>query len=150
MGMFNEELNPILQTLDGETLTDEEKELIVQEAREKFDSIDTGIQFKEIKDLEDSKNLDNDYKTSRNILSTNINRVEKLTIILFDNIAVDTTNVRLMEAGINVIEIQNRNIKLLSELQNKLLNNKSVNNKLNPDKDKKKKDSDRFSKFQTK
>ncbi len=139
MGMLNN-LDDITEALEGEQLTQAEKDALLQEAKEKFDSLDVGFEFKKDTSIDKVQDLNQDFDTTRKILTNNVTRIEKLSIVLFDNIALDTTNINLIQTGISIVDLQNKNLKLLGELQAKTLLNKQALNKLIPPKkdDKKK------------
>ena len=127
MSILANELNKVLDTLDVEELTDEEKEIIRQEAIDKFNEIPV-TEFKQISedDSEEDK-LNNDFISTRNILIGNIHKLEKLTEIVFQNLAESPTNYNLTQTAISVISEQSKNIKLMLELKSKhLLNHKTT------------------------
>ncbi len=130
--MLDNELNKLVDSLGQEELSDEEIEQLKQEAIKMFDALD-GVEFKEGKD--DKEKLSNDFNTCRQVLTKNVDRVEKLTALLFNNIAMQPDNQFLIGNAISVISEQNKQIKLLGEIANKNLVNKQLATKLNEPED---------------
>ena len=128
-----EELNNLLQSIDDQDLTPEEIEVLKQNAMNEFNSME-GIEFDEYTD-DDLANIKNDFKTTRKVLTKNIDRVEKLTNMLVTNVATQPENIIMLQSLISVISEQNKQIKMIHEIHNKVLTNTGVSKKNNETKD---------------
>lgn len=133
--MFDD-TDKILGSIGLEDLSDEEKEGLIQKAIDDFENIE-GVSFKDQSEMDDKQILEDDFKTSKSVLQKNINRVEKVTNLLMDQLAIQPENVMLISNLTSVISEQNKQIKLVLELDNKNLNNKQLADKVVPKESKK-------------
>lgn len=122
------DLEAIGEFLDDTPISDEDKLKLIEEAKENFENI-PGVDFKE-KASDEVTNINNDFETTRDVIIKNINRLERLTSIVFDNIAIQPDNIMTIQVGKDCIATQNQNLKLLTELKNKTLQNKQIQNKI--------------------
>lgn len=114
--------------LDDTPLSNDEKLKLIEEAKENFENI-PGVEFPKPEEDEQT-NIVNDFNTAREVIIKNVNRLERLTSIVFDNIAIQPDNIMTIQVGKDCIVAQNQNLKLLSELKNKALQNKQIQNKI--------------------
>ena len=121
------ELDNIIDALNDNPLSDEEKIKLLDDARAAFENL-PGIEFSELTENEDD-NLLNDFKTTRGVLTKNIDRLEKITGLIFDTIAINPENIKAIAIGMECVNAQNNNLRLLAELKNKLLLNKQLHKK---------------------
>ena len=133
--MVEDELNTLSDSLGMEELSEEEIQALKEEAIERFDELE-GVEFKD-----DFKNnaekLESDFDVTRSVLIKNIDRIEKLTGLLFQSIAMQPDNTFLVANATSVISEQNKQLKLLNEIHNKTLVNKQLDDKVNEPKDEK-------------
>ena len=122
MDKLSKELDDITDALDVDQLTDEEKNELMNGASEKFNSIE-GVEFEDVSKLTVDEIIMSEFNSSKKVLQKNIDRTEKLTSLIFRNIAVDDTDVVMIGTGVQIINAQNQNLKLLGELQNKAITN---------------------------
>ena len=122
MDKLSKELDDITEALDVDQLTDEEKNELMNGATEKFNSIE-GVEFEDVSKLTVDEIIMSEFNSSKKVLQKNIDRTEKLTSLIFRNIAVDDTDVVMIGTGVQIINAQNQNLKLLGELQNKAITN---------------------------
>lgn len=125
------DLDNLLETIDEQPLTDEEKNILKAQAIEDFNKLE-GIEFDSITE-DELTNIKNDFKTTRNILTKNIDRVEKLTNLLITNVASQPENIIMLQNLIGVISEQNKQIKMIHEIHNKSLINVQASKKNNGD-----------------
>lgn len=130
---MEEELNNLLSSIDEKPLTPEEKEILKKEAIEQFNQIE-GVEFKDFVDDDTKNNIKNDFLTTRKVLTKNIDRIEKLTNLLITNVAQQPENGLMLQNLISVISEQNKQIKMIHEIHNKMIMNISAEKKNNPDK----------------
>lgn len=130
------DLDNLLETIDEQPLTDEEKNILKAQAIEDFNKLE-GIEFDSITE-DELTNIKNDFKTTRNILTKNIDRVEKLTNLLITNVASQPENIIMLQSLIGVISEQNKQIKMIHEIHNKSLINVQASKKNNGTDDKSK------------
>ena len=123
------DLKGVMESLDLEELTEEEKEELLRIAKEEFSKL-PGIDFKDISDNDD-ENLTNDFQVTRTVLTKNINRLEKLTNLCLDAVAIDTNNIAMLQTTMSVLAEQSKSLKMLSDLQGKLFINKQTLKKVN-------------------
>ena len=126
---IEKDLENVIDSLGLDELTEEEKQELLDDAIQEFENL-KGVDFHDIHE-DDSINLNNDFKTTRDILIKNINRLEKLTQICINNVALDNSNIAMLQTSLGVVSEQQKAIKLMAELQNKLFQNKHQLNKLN-------------------
>lgn len=139
-----EDTDKILGSVGLEDLSDEEKEDLKQKAIEDFDKLD-GVDFRDQSNMDDKEILEDDFKTSKTVLQKNINRVEKVTNLLMNQLATQPENMMLISNLTSVISEQNKQIKLVLELGNKNLNNKQLAEKVVPKEEGKKDPLKKFS-----
>lgn len=130
------DLDNLLETIDEQPLTDEEKNILKAQAIEDFNKLE-GVEFDSITE-DELTNIKNDFKTTRNILTKNIDRVEKLTNLLITNVASQPENIIMLQNLIGVISEQNKQIKMIHEIHNKSLINVQASKKNNGTDDKSK------------
>lgn len=130
------DLDNLLETIDEQPLTEEEKNLLKKQALESFNELE-GIEFDNITE-DELTNIKNDFKTTRNILTKNIDRVEKLTNLLITNVASQPENIIMLQSLIGVISEQNKQIKMIHEIHNKSLINVQASKKNSGESDKSK------------
>lgn len=126
--MFGDELENMSTALDDSPLTEDQKLKIIEDARASFNDIE-GVVFQELSDDEDA-NITADFKTARKVLEANVDRMEKITKIIFDTIAVQPENLAAIQTGMECINSQNQNLRLLTELKSKLLTNRQLQKKV--------------------
>jgi esterase/lipase len=131
------DMQAIGEFLDDTPISDDDKLALIEEAKENFEKI-PGVEFKNQTEDEFS-NINNDFGTAREVIIKNINRLERLTSIVFDNIAIQPDNIMTIQVGKDCIATQNQNLKMLSELKNKTLQNKQIQNKIDDSSDNPKK-----------
>ena len=129
-----EDLDNLLESIDDRPLTDEEKEILKKQALDSFNELE-GVEFDDISE-DELINIKNDFKTTRNILTKNIDRVEKLTNLLITNVASQPENIIMLQNLIGVISEQNKQIKMIHEIHNKTLINTQASKKNNTETDK--------------
>lgn len=127
--IIEKDLENVVDSLNLDELSDEEKEILLQDALQEFEKI-PGVEFEDISD-NDEQNLNNDFKTTRKVLVKNINRLEKLTQICINNVAIDQNNIGMLQTSLGVITESSKALKLLAELQGKLFTNKQQAKKVN-------------------
>ena len=128
--LLEQDLNDITNAMDMEELTDEERKILIDDACEQFDAIE-GVEFEDLSEEKDKKVIiQKEYDKTNEVLKSNVNRMEKLTKILFTNIALNSNNMDLVSMGIDAIKTQNQNLKLLGELQSKKILNLSAQSKI--------------------
>lgn len=125
---MNGDIEAIGSFLDDTPISEDEKLKLIEEAKENFENI-PGVNFPEIVEDENT-NISNDFNVARDVIIKNINRLERLTSIVFDNIAIQPDNIMTIQVGKDCIVAQNQNLKLLSELKNKALQNKQMQKKI--------------------
>ena len=130
--MFDTDLESITEALQDRPLSDDEKLKLLDEAKQAFDNL-PGVNFEELSE-DDLDNISKDFKTTRNLITKNIDRLEKITGLVFDNIALMPDNLKAIAIGMECINSQNNNIRLLAELKNKVLLNKQLSKKIAGDK----------------
>lgn len=126
--MFDLELDTIAESLTNDNLSAEDKIKLLEESRATFEQL-PGVQFNENTDDENT-NILNDFVTTRNVLTKNVDRLEKITALVFDTIALMPENLKAITIGMECINAQNNNLRLLAELKSKLLTNKQLQKKL--------------------
>lgn len=127
--MFDDELEKMSSALDDSPLSEDDKLKLIEDARIYFGEIE-GVTFEEISEDEEV-NINADFKTARKVLEQNVDRLEKVTKIVFDTIAMQPENLIAIQTGMECINAQNQNLKLLSELKTKLLLNRQQHKKNN-------------------
>lgn len=132
--MFDTDLESITEALQDRPLSDDEKLKLLDEAKQAFDRL-PGVEFEDLSE-DDLDNITKDFKTTRNLITKNIDRLEKITGLVFDNIALMPDNLKAIAIGMECINSQNNNIRLLAELKNKVLLNKQLSKKIAGEKDK--------------
>jgi len=133
--MNADDLDNMLGAMDEDSLSDDQKEELKESAIEKFNDIE-GVEFDDITKLNTSDALESDFNITRKVLIKNIDRTEKITSLIMDEIALGS--LPMVALVKDILDGQNKNLKLLSELQNKILSNKALADKLDKeDKDNK-------------
>lgn len=128
---MSEELNKMLTNLDQENLSNDEREFLIEDAKQKFNNYE-GVEFDQTLEKCEDK-ISSDFDISRKVLTDNIDKVHKLTNMLFEQVAVQPENQFLIGNAINVIGEQNKQIKLLQDLHNKSLINRQLTTKMKKD-----------------
>lgn len=136
---IQQDLEGVMEALNLEDLSDEEKQAIQDEATANFEALD-GVEFENVSKKSKEDKIISEFNTTKKVLQTNISRTEKLTKAIFNNIALDTNDLNMLNAGITVITAQNQNIKLLGDLQNKQLLNIEKQKKIDKENKDNKKD----------
>jgi hypothetical protein len=131
------DLDNLLETLDEEPLTQEEIQQLKQQAEDDFNDLE-GIEFNNQDNMTDKEILNDDFKVVKKVLQKNINRVEKLTNLLQRNLMMQPENPMIIGNLISVISEQNKQLKMVVEIQNKHISNRQLETKLNGESDKKK------------
>lgn len=131
------DLDNLLETIDEEPLTQEEIQLLKQQAEDDFNDLE-GIEFNNQDNMNDKEILNDDFKVVKKVLQKNINRVEKLTNLLQRNLMMQPENPMIIGNLISVISEQNKQLKMVVEIQNKHISNRQLETKLNGESDKKK------------
>lgn len=131
------DLDNLLETIDEEPLTQEEIQLLKQQAEDDFNDLE-GIEFNNQDNMTDKEILNDDFKVVKKVLQKNINRVEKLTNLLQRNLMMQPENPMIIGNLISVISEQNKQLKMVVEIQNKHISNRQLETKLNGESDKKK------------
>jgi len=126
--MLSADVESIGTFLNDTPISDDDKLKLIEEAKANFENI-PGVEYPEETDNE-LNNIAQDFSTARSVIIKNINRLEKLTSLVFDNIATQPENLMSIQTGKDCIVAQNQNLKLLSELKNKALQNKQITKKL--------------------
>ena len=123
------DLDDITSALEIDELSDEEKQFILDGAIEDFNNIE-GIKFADTSKMTAENRISKEFDISKKVLQKNIDRTEKLTSIIFGNIALDNQDVIMISTGVSILSAQNQNLKLLSELQNKAILNLQAQKRL--------------------
>lgn len=128
------DLNSVLETIDEEPLSNEELALLNQEADQEFDELQ-GIEFSNQSKMNDKEILNDDFKVVKKVLQKNINRAEKITNLLTRSLMMQPENPLVIGNLISVIAEQNKQLKMVVDIQNKHITNRQLENKLNPKED---------------
>jgi len=128
------DLNNLLETIDEEPLSQEEIQILKKQAEDDFEALE-GIEFNNQDNMTDKEVINDDYKLVKKVLQKNINRVEKLTNLLQRNLMLQPENPMTIGNLISVISEQNKQLKMVVEIQNKHITNRQLESKINPPKD---------------